>query len=393
MLQQLSKIIFLLCYFSATIIHAEIKTKAPEKAPTKIEVSPATAPTTAPEATQPSANIPATNPPKKVEAENKQEEIIVQPDMVQIRNFEKIELPQEIQKSRNLKHEVIRRIAIFPFFTNGLYKKQADLAWWKAREFLSEQQRFLVATKRFLEQKDVYQPRKSLRITDAVLLSQILDSDCLITGFLDNGKFTMEAYSNQDGQLLWTKTINLISSKPLSEQIEDASLKLIQDFLANIPYQGFQIVDPLNEKPYIEEGNNIIARIDVGAKAAIKKGQKVQWVEVERNNAYPLFQGGSIIRIIAEGEVVVFENQVATVNIKRSKDLTILNKKAIVHFPDEFSRLTAVYGIKDVIKGEVSTAYLSAPMIDTEERFKESRPLLTALASIANVVLFLLIAL
>lgn len=342
----------------------------------------------APTVTTPAVVATPTQVPVPVTAEP----LAVEPKRDQ-RILEKIELKQEIKTSHALKHNVIRRVTMFPFFTNGDYKQESEVSWWKSREYLSETQRFLVSTKRYLEQKDVFQPRKSLKITDSVLLSQILDSDCLITGYIENKKFIMEAYSGQDGQLLWTKSLALNAAKPVREQLEDVVLRLTRDFIATIPYHGFQIVDPLNDKAYTSEGENIVVRIDVGAKSGAQPGQKVQWIDVERTTAQPLFQGGSVIRVIAEGEVVKNENQVLTVNVKRAKDLTILNKKAIVHIPDEYKRLTTQYAIRENIATEASVAYLSEPMVDTESRKRETRPLLTALASIANVILVVLLAL
>lgn len=295
-------------------------------------------------------------------------------------------------KEEKVNHEVIRRIVVFPLHTDGDFRKEADLAWWKVREFLSEQQRFLVATKRFMQQNEVFQPRKTFLISDAILLAKLLDSDCLVTTYLDNKKLHMNAYSGQDGLLLWKKSIDIVASKPISMQLEELAGKLIQDFLATLPYQGFQIVDPLNQEALIEEGNTILARVDVGAKSSATAGQKVQWLEIERSSPNPLFQGGAKVRVIAEGEVIKNENQVLTVEVKRVKDLKLLNKKSLVTIPDEYKRIYDLYAIRSSKDIQPNLTLLTEPMVDAKEKSEESRPLLVALTAIANIVIAILLA-
>lgn len=290
-------------------------------------------------------------------------------------------------------HHVIRRIVVFPLHTEDNYKKEADLAWWKIREFLSDQQRFLVATKRYMQQNEVFQPRKTLLISDVVLLSRILESDCLITTYLENRKLHMTAYSAQDGLPLWKKSIDITASKPISLQLEGLSEKLIQDFYASIPYQGFQIVDPLNQEPLIEDGSFVLARMDVGARSSAAPGQKVQWLEIERSSPTPLFQGGSKIKVIAEGEILKNENQVVTIEVKRAKDIKALDKKSLISIPDEYKRIQTAYAIRSAKDIQPNLTLLVEPMTDAREQTEETRPLLVALSAIANVLAALLLAL
>lgn len=301
------------------------------------------------------------------------------------------DLPTPVVSDDKISHEVVRRIVVFPLDTDGEFKKESDLAWWKIREFLSEQQRFLVATKRYMQQNEVFQSRKNLLISDVILLAKLLESDCLITTYLENKKLYMNAYSGQDGLLLWKKSIDITSSKPISQQLEELSAKLIQDFYASLPYQGFQIVDPLNQEPLHEEGNAIIARIDVGAKSSAVAGQKVQWLEIERGSPLPLFQGGAKVRIIAEGDVLKNDNQVLTVEVKRVKDLKLLEKKSIITILDEKKRISDIYAIKSSKEIQPNLTMLSEPMVDAREKSEEARPLLVALSAIANIVVALLL--
>jgi hypothetical protein len=302
------------------------------------------------------------------------------------------DLPTPVVSGDTITHEVIRRIVVFPLDTNGNYRKDADLAWWKIRELLSDQQRFLVATKRFMQQNEVFQPRKTFLISDVILLAKLLESDCLITTYVENKKIYMSAYSGQDGLLLWRKHIDINASKPISMQLEDLVTRLIQDFIASMPYQGFQIVDPLNQEPLIEEGSTIMARVDVGARSSAVPGQKVQWLEIDRASPHPLFQGGSKIKVIAEGEVIKNENQVVTVEVKRVKDLKLLRKKSLVSIPDEYKRIYDAYAIKSAKDIQPNLTLLTEPMTDAQEQNEEARPLLVALSSIANIVVAILLA-
>lgn len=383
--------VFLLFLVSIQKSHAQTSQETPIQPPTVQTATPPAPPAETNSA--PSAIDDKTAKKMAAEAATEAEEPAKTPTPVQTPDLQSAEdLPTPTVSGDKITHEVIRRIVVFPLDTNGDYRKDADLAWWKIREFLSEQQRFLVATKRFMQQNEVFQPRKTFLISDVILLAKLLESDCLITSYIEHKKLVMNAYSGQDGLLLWRKSIDINASKPISLQLEDLSTKLIQDFIAAIPYQGFQIVDPLNQEPLVEEGSTIMARVDVGAKSAAAPGQKVQWIEIDRSSPNPLFQGGAKIRVIAEGEVIQNENQVVTVEVKRVKDLKLLTKKSLVTIPDEYKRVFDAYAIKSNKDIQPNLMMLSEPMKDAQEQNEEARPLLVALTSIANIVAAILLA-
>lgn len=288
-------------------------------------------------------------------------------------------------------HGVVRRIAVFPLAVEE-NRKEADAAWWTVREFLASTQRFLVATKRLMSQKDVFQPRKALPPTDVILLAKILDADCVISTYKTNDSLKMAAYSGSDGFLLWENSIAINPSLPVGKQLESVSLKLVRDFLATIPYQGFQIVDPLVGKSTYEEGDITLARIDMGAKANVQVGETVHWLEIERQNSKALFQGGGALKIFAEGSVVKVENQTALIEIKRMTDVKRLTEKSLISIPNEYSRVHAQFAMTDSSAPKVSTLMLSSPMYPTETKSTQSRPLLTSLASVASLVALLLLA-
>ncbi len=99
-------------------------------------------------------------------------------------------------------HEVVRRVAFFPFETDDEYKKDAEAGWSSVREFLSNTNRFYVATKKLMVQNDVFQPRHTILNTDAILLGKLLEADCIISTILTKTEMKMFAYSGVDGFIL-----------------------------------------------------------------------------------------------------------------------------------------------------------------------------------------------
>jgi len=78
---------------------------------------------------------------------------------------------------------LMRRWVVFPFDSDTpANKNSAENAWWKTRERLTLSKKYLVASRQFLIQKDVFQPRKNLNPDDVKLLAHLLDADVVVTG-------------------------------------------------------------------------------------------------------------------------------------------------------------------------------------------------------------------
>ncbi|MEQ1877196.1 MAG: hypothetical protein ABL958_11150, partial [Bdellovibrionia bacterium] len=196
-------------------------------------------------------------------------------------------------------YSVLRRLVAFPVDTPSTFAGGADKAWWKVREELTNNRRFLIASKQFMIRKDVFQPRKEMEPADIVLLGKLLDAQGLIVTFLKDRQLQMVVYNGETGVTLWRNQYQLHPSVPISDQLESAALKLIQDFVSSVPYQGFQIVDPLLGRPVFEEGRAMYAKVEVGSDATVQKGDAVQWVRLTGSS--PLFQEGGQVTIVAEG--------------------------------------------------------------------------------------------
>src|SRR5262245_25083625 len=86
--------------------------------------------------------------------------------------------------AQSAEHTLLRRVAVFPIEAPEELNSKADEAWWELREFLTKDKRFLVATKNFLQQQNVYQPRAELDPAAAIILGKLLDADAVISTFL-----------------------------------------------------------------------------------------------------------------------------------------------------------------------------------------------------------------
>lgn len=289
-------------------------------------------------------------------------------------------------------HKLMRRVVVFPISVEQQYAASAENAWWRIREILTQNRRFLVASKRFLIQKDVYQPREELKPSDVILLTKLLDAHALVTGVLKQRKLILHVYSYEDGLLLWKNEYFLHPSIPVNDQLDIAGEKLIKDFVAAVPYNGFHIVDPLIGKPVYEEGDTKFARIDIGRGTSVKKGQKVQWISVKRTGSDPLYLAGSKIEIIAEGEVFKIESETATVEVQRIRPETELIKHSLVHIPFEANRLKSEWALKTGLQRKVAPQFVSSPLSPTSPKSAEVRPFLAALTAVANMAVLILLA-
>src|SRR5690242_6478693 len=93
-----------------------------------------------------------------------------------------------------VEHTLVRRISVFPIKAGQELAPIAEEAWWELRETLTRDHRFLVASKNFLMQKDVYQARRALSPADAIILGKLLDANALVVTFLEDRTLRMHVY-------------------------------------------------------------------------------------------------------------------------------------------------------------------------------------------------------
>lgn len=291
-----------------------------------------------------------------------------------------------------VEHKLLRRLVVFPIKADKAVSSQAEEAWWQVRELLTQNKRFLVASKNFLVKKDVFQARGELTPADAIILGQLLDAQALVTTFLDDRTLLMKVYEGEYGRLLWQQEIKLHTSLTVAQQIAPASRKLILDFMSSVPYQGFVIVDNLIGQPVYQQENRWYFKADVGSSSQAQVGDEVQVVKIISDRLKPLFDDGANIEVFAEGRVVGKDREFVTVEILRTTDQKLISESSLIRLPKEYKRLRESFAINDSLTRKINPEYFSPEMTPLTQEAREYQPLAAALSFIANIAIFLVLA-
>lgn len=289
-------------------------------------------------------------------------------------------------------HQLIRRMAMFPMQAAKELEGPADEAWWQARDELTKSRRFLVASKQFLVKSDVFQPRSELEPADAIILGKLLDAHALVTMVLDGRRITTTVYDGGNGLILWKKSVSLHPSLTIADQLPQMARRIMNDFIASIPYQGFTVVDTLIGQPVYEEGDVKLANVDLGTTTNAQIGDVVQWIKITSTTSAPLFQGGSKSTIFAEGKIVRIDQGVAIVEILRATGLKNITEFTLVRIPREAERMVGEFTISETPRTTLTAELVAPEASPMEEIARERRPLLTALSFIGSMAAFLLLA-
>jgi len=292
----------------------------------------------------------------------------------------------------DVEHKLIRRMAVFPMQVDGFLEESAESSWWAVRELLTKNKKFLVASRNFMKKKDVFQARGELTPADAIILGQLLDAQALVTTYLKKRTLHMSVYEKEYGRLLWSHKLTLHPSLPLKKQIEEASKKLMLDYMSSIPYQGFIYVDSLIGRPVYTRGSKKNVKVEVGLDSKVLVGDKVQFIRLSSDQLKPLFDGGSVIEITAEGVVVGINREIVTVEVNRYTHLKDFKRLGLVRFPSEYKRLRENYSIAGKMKNNINPEYFSPEITSEGQKEAETKPLVAALTFIANIVGVLLLA-
>lgn len=289
-------------------------------------------------------------------------------------------------------HTLIRRISVFPIKASAELQQVAEEAWWEIRETLTRDKRFLVASKNFLMQKDVFQARQVLSPADAIILGKILDANALVTTYLEDRTLHMRVYEGDYGRPLWENRIILQPSLPVAEQLQPAAIKLISDFIAQIPYHGFVVIDPLRGRPVYQEGRRLLIKAEVGLNAEVDVGDQVQLIKITSDHLKPLFTHGAAIEVFAEGRVVEHNRETIIVELDRLNRAAAIQEGTAVRLPRELKRLQQMFTIDDSLKSKIDPEFFSPGMTTAKQKVDETKPLVASLLFIANLAAFLLLA-
>lgn len=293
-------------------------------------------------------------------------------------------------------HERIRRITVFPIkIDTDLEKdleKPAEDAWWDIREKLTESKRFLVASKNFMQAKDVFQPRGELQPADALILGRLLDANALITIYLSGRRLNLRVYETKNGLTVWSGELELHPAVPVSKQISEATQKLLLDFISSIPYQGFVITDNLIGKTVYNEGEKKLFKADVGEGTQVTIGDSVQLIKVKADRLKPLFQDGASIEVYAEGKVIQVDRHLVTVQLTRVQEKAEVKADALVRIPDELRRLKEMYGMHEDPEKNLNFESVNPVNSLVIEKQNDIKPLVASLSWIGNIIAILLLA-
>jgi hypothetical protein len=286
-------------------------------------------------------------------------------------------------------HSLLRRIAVFPIADANM--SSAEEAWWQMRELLTKDQRFFVASRRFMVNRGVFQPRKILKPADAIILSKILDAQALVVTFLKDRTLQMKIYEGENGYLLWEGDAEFHPALPINDQLIRMSTQLMNAFVLAIPYQGFQVTDDVIGKPIYEEDGKTFAKVYIGTNSQIQKGDPAQWVEVTGDVGQAFFSSTTKVTVIAEGLVQDVKGDHALIQIEKMRDPSELKDNSLVRFPQELNRLKDLYSEGDK-SSNLAPEYLSSEIKSAGEFSKDHNTTTSALMWIANIAGFILLA-
>ncbi len=287
---------------------------------------------------------------------------------------------------------VIRRIVVFPIQAPEEFAQAAEEAWWDVRERFTANKRFLLASKYFMQKKDVFQPRGALTPADAIILGKLLDAHALVVTFMIKNSLKMMVYSGEDGSLFWRQQLQLHQSVRLGKQLSKAAVSLANDFVASFPYQGVQIVDPIVGQAVYDENSKLLAKIEVGAKTKIMEGDQVQWIKLTRINLEPLFAEGGRLNVVAEGRVLRLEGIHAIVEILRAKNAKELAEGDLARFPLELKHLKDNLALEEELQRKIEPEFISSELASLNSQRNKDRPLASSLAWISGILAYLLLA-
>jgi hypothetical protein len=289
-------------------------------------------------------------------------------------------------------HTLVRRLSVFPIKAGQDLAPVSEDAWWELREALTRDKRFLVASKNFLMQKDVFQARGVLSPADAIILGKLLDANALVVTFLDDRTLHMNVYEGEYGRPLWEQQLVLQPSLPVAEQLKPAALKLAQNFVASIPYHGFVVVDPLRGRPVYQEGRRLLVKAEIGTGTEVDVGDSVQLVRVFSDHIKPLFTHGASVEVFAEGRIVEQQGDSVVIELDRLNRSNVIQEGTLVRVPKELKRLQQLYAISDSLKSKIDPEFFSPGMTTAKQEEGETKPLVASLMFVANLAAFLLLA-
>lgn len=291
--------------------------------------------------------------------------------------------------SAQVKHKVLRKIAVFPIADANV--PSAEDSWWQTREALTKDKRFFVATRRFMTNRGVFQPRRQLKPADVIILSKILDAEALVISYVSDRTLHMKVFEGENGYLLWDGNAEFHPAVSVNDQLVRMSTQLMNSFIAAIPYQGFQVIDDLIGKPLYEQKGKTYAQVFVGNTSRLNVGDQAHWIEMDGELGKSYLGEGLRVIVIAEGKIAEIKDNRVIIEVEKMKDPEDLKENSLVRFPEEMNRLKDMYSTSDRASS-LSAEYLSGEIKNSEDFKKGHHKTSTALLWIVNIAGILLLA-
>lgn len=284
-----------------------------------------------------------------------------------------------------VQHKPVKRLAVFPLAVGEINEKQREELWWKVREELTKPQLFLVAARRHMVNRGVFQPRKSLKPAEVIVLGQALDSHAVVTIYSEDRNLTMKIYEAENGYLLWEKNARFDLLRPAAEQAPLLLVNFVQQFITQVPYHGYSLLDPLEGQVVIDQQSEKIVQAFIGPRPKLQPGDEVEWITLSPNLKAPLYQGGGEVRVIATGIIQKITDDKATILLQRLRQDQTLNEDSLLRI----TKLTTAPGASDVV---LPVEFRSEDLKPLSVKEVQQSTTTTALAVLANIAIFILFA-
>ncbi|MBT4760826.1 MAG: hypothetical protein HOO06_03930 [Bdellovibrionaceae bacterium] len=288
-----------------------------------------------------------------------------------------------------MKHNYLKRVVVFPLMISSGQASLAEDAWWAIRSELTKHQRFVVASKNFMMSKDVFQRRGELDLPDTLILGKLLDAQALVVTILNDQVLKMFVYDSVYGGRLWSGELILNVSIPVKDQLVSEGKKLVGDFIASIPYQGF--VDKLNDQntvsiddsePYFYGYFPVVKFIEVG--------ERVKVLKIRRDNFNQLFGSLNSSVIIAEGNIVNKNGNHLKIKLDKVVDVEQIVQGELLSISKEQKRIRDLFELEK--NKALEDAVYDPKIKNVYNKKDEVTPLVSALSFLGTLAIFLLIA-
>lgn len=284
---------------------------------------------------------------------------------------------------------LLRKVAVFP--VAGIQHENADEAWWQMRETLTKEQFFLVASRRFMINRGVFQPRTELKPADAIILAKLLDAEFLVTAVVVDREMKIWAYHGENGFLLGTTTLSFHPAIPIKDQLVSTATRLVTDLMSQFPYQSFVTKDEVIGRVMYEVGDKKVVQIFPSLASRVKEGDPVQWIRVSGETSRPFFTEGSFTQVLAEGKILSVSAQKIEVEILRLRSERDFVEGLLVRLPHEAQRLKDQFSSREQPSG-IGVEYLSEEMRAPREDEGGHNKTSAALTWILSLALMVLLA-